>query len=85
MNSDNRIRSCPARMSDGRLFTTYLTSDRHNYLAMRKFGLTDGSHQYRHFMINNAVRIKQIEDEYMRRNFLCNPNQGHHYSLFAEE
>jgi|JI8StandDraft_2_1071088.scaffolds.fasta_scaffold204851_2 hypothetical protein len=89
MNADNRKwkDQCPARMEDGRLFTSYMPADRYNMLFMRKFGITDPSHEYRHFMTKNAKEIKKMEEEFFRSRYMCNSHSpgSHYYSLFGEE
>lgn len=89
MNADNRKgnQACPARMSDARLFTTYLSADRLNHMLARKFGIKDMSHEFRHFMTRNAVQIKEMEDQFFREQYMCsfhNP-KSLHYSLFQRE
>lgn len=89
MNADNRKggESCPARMSDGRLFTTYLPADRYNHMMARKFGIKDMSHEYRHFMTRNAVQINNMEQQFFREKYMCafhNP-KSLQYSLFQRE
>lgn len=89
MNADNRKGSaqCPARMSDGRLFTSYMPADRYNMLLMQKFGIADPSHGYRLFMTQNAREIKKLEEEFFKKNYMCNFHnpQAYYYSLFSEE
>lgn len=63
MNADNKFGvccKCPARMEDGRIFTNYMSQRKfNNYLFVRNN--FDSSHDFRHFLQNNASTIMKQE------------------------
>jgi hypothetical protein len=74
MNSDNRFGvccKCPARMADGRIFTNYLPRKRLNEF-LRLGNNLESSHDYRHFLQNNANSLMTNEVKYLEENKKCN-------------
>ena len=56
--SENKNRDCPARMSDGRLFTDYrMRCDVNFSKELRQVGKPNDSYNYRQFLIKNADDI----------------------------
>jgi hypothetical protein len=73
MNSDNRFGvccKCPARMSDGRIFTNWLPRKRLNEF-LRLGNNLESAHDYRHFLQNNANQLIGSEIKYLEDNKKC--------------
>lgn len=89
MDSDNRMAAerCPARMSDARLFTTWLPNDRYHHMLARKYGIRDMGHEFRHFMVRNADLVKAEEDRFFRERYMCSFHspKALQYTLFQRE
>lgn len=88
---DNFFKTCPPKMSDGRLFTDYRTATRRNeYVKYVNNIVRDDD--YRVFLQKNADTIMDNEWDYNRRNKSCWVNECvHNYPTrvyppwFAEE
>lgn len=73
MNSDNQFGKCckcPARMSDGRIFTNYLPRRVLNQFLMTGNNLND-SHEYRHFFEKNGEKFMESEVKFLEENKRC--------------
>lgn len=76
MNSDNRFGiccNCPARMSDGRIFTNWLSDERLNYYIQSANDIYDST-DYRLFLQQNAARIMAGERMFLDNSKRCNFN-----------
>ena len=74
MNSDNQFGKCckcPARMSDGRIFTNWLPRKRLNLYLQIGTKTTESSHDYRLHLQNNGVQLMKSELEYLDVNKKC--------------
>lgn len=72
-DSDNKFGKCckcPARMSDGRLFTNYESHSMFNNFVQRVNKITN-SHHYRLFLQANADVIKNNDMNYNNSNKRC--------------
>ena len=69
---DNRFwpLSCPAKMADGRHSTNYMNPRVFNQ-KIRSINELGSSHEYRHFLQNNANKIMENERKYIDENFKC--------------
>jgi len=73
MNSNNKFGKCcgcPALMSDGRLFTNYLSNDFMNQKAMQVNKHQDHN-QYRNSLTDNGTQIMLQERMYNEKNKKC--------------
>ena len=76
MNSDNRFGlccSCPARMSDGRIFTNWTSAERINYYVQMANNIYDST-DYRLFLQKNGARIMAGERVFLDNQKRCNFN-----------
>ena len=70
--SDNKNLQCPARMSDGRAFTAYQSSDFINDLIRADNNISN-SLQYRVFLQNNANALMDRQRQVACRENCCGP------------
>ena len=70
--SNNKYFNCPPRMDDGRHFTDYRPNDHINNL-IRNRNNTVPSFEYRQFLIHNASKIMEINNEYNLQVNGCSP------------
>jgi hypothetical protein len=88
---DNFFKGCPAKMSDGRLFTDYRTATRREeYVKYINDIVRDDD--YRMFLQKNTDKITENEWEYLKKNKRCFVNNCvHNYPtrvvppMFVEE
>jgi len=76
MNSDNRFGmccNCPARMSDGRIFTNWLADERINYYIQSANNIYDST-EYRLFLQKYGGNIMAGERVFLDANKRCNFN-----------
>ena len=74
MNSDNvkgKCCKCPAKMSDGRLFTNFLLNSKLNASIKESNNITD-EHEYRNFLQVNGSKIMDEEKASLNNNKKCN-------------
>lgn len=71
--ADNVYHGCPAKMSDGRIFTYWNSS---NELTNRAYQLNNikSSNEGRSFLQNNAIAIMNNDRNYHKQNNSCSPN-----------
>jgi hypothetical protein len=72
---DNRyfIHGCPALMQDGRFITNY-TRNRVFNQFIREVNNIESSHEFRHFLQNNAETLINRERDYVNKMNTCNVN-----------
>ena len=70
--SDNKHPECPPRMDDGRHFTDYRPNNLVNNLIRNRNNAVP-SFDYRQFLIHNATRIMEINNEYNLQINGCSP------------
>ena len=70
--SNNKYFNCPPRMSDGRHFTDYRSNCYVNDLV-RYSNNTMSDYAYRQFLINNAVDLMKVNNEYTYQKNGCDP------------
>ena len=73
MNGDNKFGeccTCPAKMSDGRLFTNYLSTSK-IVSHIKKVNNLNDEHEYRLFLQKNAESVLKNEKEFLRKNKTC--------------
>jgi len=73
MNSDNKFgksNTCPARMSDARIFTNWWSSGKTNQYIMHLNNIADPN-DYRMFLQKNAVQIMENEKSYLESHKKC--------------
>ena len=70
--SNNKYFNCPPRMDDGRHFTDYRPNNHVNNL-IRNRNNSVASFEYRQFLIHNASRIMEINNEYNLQINGCSP------------
>jgi len=68
--SNNKYFDCPARMDDGRIFTDYRQSSTVNDM-IRYSNNTMSSYEYRQFLINNASKIMELNNTYIKDKAGC--------------
>ena len=71
---DNRQSSCPALMSDRRIFTNYFDNSVFNQ-SIRSMNKIGDNHDYRLFLQQNAAELINREREYTLKTNTCN-NHG---------
>ena len=69
--SNNKYFDCPARMDDGRGFTDYRPNSTVNDMIRYSNNIM-GSNEYRQFLINNAVNIMNVSNQYTASKMGCN-------------
>lgn len=75
--SDNQFQTCPARMADGRLFSTHSSSQTLVDLIKRANGIdlcTYDNNDMRAYLQRNATKLMDTERRYMLKN-VCNVPQ----------
>ena len=73
MDSDNRFGKCckcPARMSDGRIFTNWTPRKRLNEF-LRTQNKIESAHEYRKFLQDNANSIIKKDSAYLEQTNKC--------------
>jgi len=74
MNADNKFGECckcPAKMSDGRIFTNHLSSSKTN-CYIQKLNNIKNHTEYRHFLQKNAEKLINNENNFLQNNKKCN-------------
>jgi hypothetical protein len=74
MNSDNKFGKCckcPARMSDGRIFTNWMPRKRLNEYLRMGSKTTESSHDYRKYLQVNAQELMKSEIVYLEESKKC--------------
>ena len=74
---DNFFKGCPAKMSDGRLFTDYRMSSRRNE-HMKYINNISNEDDYRMFLQQNADKIMNTEWQQLRATKSCSVNECVH-------
>lgn len=73
MNSDNKFGeccNCPAKMSDARLFTNYMSTSQITAHIKETNNIKD-EHEYRLFLQKNGNTIMANERDFLRKNKMC--------------
>ena len=73
MNSDNKFGQCckcPAQMSDGRLYTNYMSATRLNEYVKNLNKITN-HHEYRNFLQVNGDKIMNNEKTFIKNKKQC--------------
>ncbi len=73
MNCDNKFGeccNCPAKMSDGRLVTNYLSTSKIVSYIKEVNNISD-EHEFRHFLQTNGASILEKEREFLKQNKTC--------------
>ena len=68
---DNRHKTCPPLMSDGRLFTNYFDNDVFNQ-SIRLMNKIGDNHEYRLFLQKNGSELLGREREHLLKTKTCN-------------
>ena len=68
--SNNKYFNCPARMDDGRSFTDYRPSSDVEDM-IRYSNNTMSSYEYRQFLIHNADKIMNVNNNYTKDKMAC--------------
>lgn len=77
--SNNRFFDCPARMSDGRLFTDYRPRGSVEFqFASGNSEVPLDSYKYRQYLIHNADKIMQNARDVVYENAVCGPCSKDH-------
>lgn len=74
MNADNRYGNCcncPARMSDGRIFTNWVADERINYYIQSANNIYDST-EYRLFLQSNADKLMNTDLDFLNSKKRCN-------------
>ena len=70
---DNRYNTCPALMSDKRIFTNYFDNDVFNQ-TIRVINNINDNHDYRLFLQTNGTSLINREREYNLKYYTCDVN-----------
>ena len=73
--SDNFYSCCPAKMSDGRMFTDYRPSCTVNN-NLRSQNNSENSYEYRQFLIRNADKLMNVNQSYLNNKNSCDSKPG---------
>ena len=73
--SDNFYSCCPAKMSDGRMFTDYRPSRTINN-NLRMQNKSENSYEYRQYLIRNADKLMQVNQNYLSNKNSCDVKPG---------
>jgi hypothetical protein len=68
--SNNKYFNCPARMEDGRSFTDYRPSSDVDDMIRYSNNII-GNYEYRQFLINNATKIMNVNNQYTTEKMSC--------------
>jgi hypothetical protein len=74
MNSDNKFGKCckcPARMSDGRIFTNWMPRKRLNEFLRISSETGPSSHEYRTYLQNKGEELIKSEVTYLEEQKKC--------------
>ena len=74
MNSDNKFGKCckcPARMSDGRIFTNWMPRKRLNEFLRMGSNTVESSHDYRKYLQNKGEELIKSEVIYLEEQKKC--------------
>lgn len=72
-NKFGKCCSCPALMSDGRLFTSYVPHKEHNNKLMKQLGVSN-SIEYKTVLQNNGETIRKDINDKLTAGSICKNN-----------
>ena len=77
-NKFGKCCSCPALMSDGRLFTSYVPHKEHNNSLMKQLGVSN-SIEYKTVLQNNGETIRKDINDKLIASSMCKNNDNNKF------
>jgi len=77
-NKFGKCCSCPALMSDGRLFTSYVPHKEHNNRLMKQLGANE-SLEYKSILQNNGETIRKDIIDKLSAGSICKNNENNQF------